>query len=106
MPDTRSTDSDPVRSAFADDPDFRELLADFATAVPERRQELIDMHRMHDEKTLRTRAHQLKGTGGGYGFPELSALAAELERACDAHDAQRIAEALEDVVGYLNRISV
>ncbi len=95
-----------VRSEYADDPDFRELLEEFTAAVPERRQGLIDAHRAGDQKTLRTRAHQLKGAGGGFGFPQLSELAAELERACELHDPLGTATAFEAIVGYLNRVTV
>lgn len=95
-----------VRSAYADDPDFRELLEEFSAAVPERRQGLIDAHRAADHQALRMRAHQLKGAGGGFGFPQLSDLAGELERVCQGNDPARTVEALEAVIGYLNRVTV
>ncbi|MBI3864576.1 MAG: Hpt domain-containing protein [Planctomycetia bacterium] len=95
----------PVHSEI-DDPDFRGLLVEFVTEIPARRQGLLDAHREQDSAALRTRAHQLKGSGGGYGFPQLSTLAAELERACDAHDPARIVESLDALVDLLNRIAV
>ena len=106
MPSTTSASDAAVRSEYANDPDFHELLEEFAAAVPERRQGLIDAHRLRDEKALRMRAHQLKGAGGGFGFPQLSELAAELEHACDSHDSAQTAMALEAIVGYLNRVTV
>jgi hypothetical protein len=48
----------------------------------------------------------LKGAGGGFGFPQLSVLAADLERACQSQNPAKIAETLEAVVSYLNRITV
>src|SRR5262245_36637958 len=96
----------PVRSDFADDPGFRELLEEFAAAMPVRRDGLLEAHQKADWELLRTRAHQLKGAGGGFGFPRLSELAADLESACRAHDSAQIAGALEAVVGLLNRVSV
>lgn len=101
-----SESSAAVRSEYADDPDFRELLEEFAAAVPERRQGLVDAHRANDQTALRMRAHQLKGAGGGFGFPQLSELAAELERACEIHDPVGTVTALEAIVGYLNRVTV
>ncbi len=95
----------PVRSTFAADPEFRELLEEFAAAMPVRRDGLLDAHRRKAYDLLRTRAHQLKGAGGGFGFPELSELAAALEKACQRQDPAGIAAALEAVVSYLNRIT-
>jgi HPt (histidine-containing phosphotransfer) domain-containing protein len=74
--------------------------------MPVRRDGLVDAHRNAAWDLLRSRAHQLKGAGGGFGFPQLSALAAELEQACRSSDPGKIAEALEAVVGLLNRISI
>ncbi|MGE5192797.1 MAG: Hpt domain-containing protein [Deltaproteobacteria bacterium] len=97
--------TDPIRSEFAANPDFRELLEEFATAMPVRRDGLLDAHRSGAYDLLQMRAHQLKGAGGGFGFPQLSELAAELEKACQGQDPARIAETLEAVVRYLNRIT-
>jgi HPt (histidine-containing phosphotransfer) domain-containing protein len=96
----------PVHSQFSGDPDFRELLQEFAAAMPVRRDGLLDAHRSGAYDLLRMRAHQLKGAGGGFGFPRLSELALELEKACQTPDPAKIAGALEEVVGYLNRITV
>ncbi len=101
-----STSAGPVRSEFADDPDFRELLVEFAAAMPERRDGLIGAFRTGEYDLLRTRAHQLKGAGGGFGFPRLTEMAAALEKACVEHEPVGIAEALEKIVGYLNQITV
>ena len=100
------TGTGPVRSELAEDPDFRELLELFGAALPERRTGLVEAHRQGAYSELRTRAHQLKGAGGGFGFPKLSELAAALEQACIAGDPARIAESLEQIVGYMNRITI
>jgi HPt (histidine-containing phosphotransfer) domain-containing protein len=96
----------PVRSAFANDPEYRELLEIFVAAVPEQRRALETAHRNGASDDLRRVAHQLKGAGGGYGFPELSIRAAELEEACKSQDAARIADSLESVLAYLACISL
>jgi HPt (histidine-containing phosphotransfer) domain-containing protein len=106
MPVSESAGGEPVHSAFADDPDFRELLVEFAAAMPERREGLIGAYRASEYDLLRTRAHQLKGAGGGFGFPRLSEMAAALEQACVEREPVGIVEALEQVVAYLNRITV
>ena len=43
-----------------------------------------------DYAAVRTYAHNLKGTGRGYGYPELSDLARNLEDAAKAEDSQGV----------------
>lgn len=42
-------------------------------------------------------AHKMKGTGAGYGLPELSRLANQLERAAKSTDALAMAESIEKI---------
>jgi histidine phosphotransfer protein HptB len=95
-----------VRSAFADDGDFEDLLRAFAETIPEKRQALRALHRGGDLDQIRRWAHQLKGAGGGYGFLGLSRAAAELEQACQANDPNRVVQAVDDLVDYLDRIEI
>jgi HPt (histidine-containing phosphotransfer) domain-containing protein len=97
---------EPIRSSFADDSDFRELLEEFTAALPARREGMLAAHRAGAHDKLRSQAHQLKGSGGGYGFPQLSELAAELELACQVQDPASLAEKLEAIVGYIDRITI
>ena len=57
---------------------------------------------------LRKLAHQLKGAAGGYGFPTITASAAELETLLDAGMAQTsaFAEQFEALIALCKRASV
>jgi HPt (histidine-containing phosphotransfer) domain-containing protein len=46
--------------------------------------------RASDYAAVRTYAHNLRGTGRGYGYPELSVLARDLEDAAKAEDSQGV----------------
>lgn len=92
-----------IRSEFADDPDFGELLAEFAAGIPGRMADLRAAFESGTVDQLRMLAHQLKGAGGGYGFPDLSHVARELEQACKFEPGQ-ISLKLADVLDYLERI--
>jgi len=46
----------------------------------------------------------LKGSGAGYGFDELSRIAAELEQACKTGDPVMIVQHKELLSHYLGRI--
>ena len=96
----------PVRSRFAGDPDYRELLEWFVESLAELAGTLRDQMRSADYAGLQVHAHQVKGAAGGYGFPELTALAAELERACRAGDPVGIAQEVDRMLAYMARVSL
>jgi HPt (histidine-containing phosphotransfer) domain-containing protein len=71
----------PIRSLYADDPDMAEIVFEFAADAPERATLLERLLAAGQLPELRTLAHQLKGAGGGYGFPQVTEAAALLESA-------------------------
>lgn len=96
----------PVRSEFADDEDFAELLEMFTDEIPDRRQRLEAAFNAQSLEELKTLAHQLKGAGGGYGFPDLSVVAARLEEACKNNDQDGMNLGYEELQSYLSRITI
>ncbi len=71
---------DPIRSAFEDDPDMIDIVREFVHAFSDRMTALADSLAKGDLPQVRTLAHQLKGAGGGYGFPQITEAAANLEK--------------------------
>src|SRR5262245_46007934 len=72
---------DPIRSVYEDDPDMLEIVREFACELPARIAKLEAHLAANELRELQTLAHQLKGAGGGYGFPQITELAASLEAA-------------------------
>ena len=72
---------EPLISEFADDPQIRELLAEFTIGLGETCQQLREGVRMGNVEVVRRIGHQLKGAGGGYGYPDLTTAAGRLETA-------------------------
>lgn len=99
---------EPLVSRFRDDLDFRELLEEFVAATPQRAQSLTTAFADGQLEEVRRQAHQLKGAGGGYGYDELSEVAAELERACKESQPNiaKIAESLDRLLDHLQRVVV
>jgi CheY-like chemotaxis protein len=97
-----------MRSSLADDPDMREVLVGFVSNLPRRAERLVDLMEKQDFEQLRQVVHQLKGAGGGYGFPEITRRAASAEKAIKAQAAleqisaevQSLLAALQSVEGY------
>ncbi len=59
-----------------------------------------------DFEALRIGGHSLKGSGGGYGFPDLTRIGAAIETAAKAHDASAIGTLLAEYTDYLQRVEV
>jgi HPt (histidine-containing phosphotransfer) domain-containing protein len=59
-----------------------------------------------DFEALRIGGHSLKGSGGGYGFPDLTRIGATIETAAKANDAGVIQTALTEYADYMLRVEV
>ncbi|MBI3395364.1 MAG: Hpt domain-containing protein [Spirochaetia bacterium] len=55
---------------------------------------------------VRVTGHNLKGSGGGYGFDEISVIGAKLEAAAKASDAGAVETELGTLDSYLSRVVV
>lgn len=88
------------------DPDLKELIPGF---LENRRRDIEKLNRACDERDLETLAsigHNLKGTGGGYGFDGMSRLGAKIERAAKANDLQSIRQLIDAYAAYMQRVDV
>lgn len=83
-----TSDAAPLVSELADDPDMLELLELFLGELPDRMSALAEALDAQDTETVTRLAHQLKGAGGGYGYPKITDDAKRLE--CAARDGEPI----------------
>jgi HPt (histidine-containing phosphotransfer) domain-containing protein len=103
---TLRSDTGPIRSSFASDGDFAELLQQFVETIPEKRQTVRALQQKGAVEELRVWAHQLRGASGGYGFAALSEAAAELEQSCKTAQTERVTRAVDRIIDYMNRIEI
>lgn len=68
-----------IPAPMAEDPAFQELVRSFVNELPGRVAAAHAAAVAGDIERVRTLAHQLKGAGAGYGFPDVSTRAAKLE---------------------------
>jgi|GEM_PF-2086042 len=68
-------------SPYANDPEFLELVREFAGNLSARSMEILSALDQRDLPALRALSQQLKGAGRMYGFPEISQAARQLENA-------------------------
>lgn len=57
-------------------------------------------------ETLTSIGHSLKGVGGGYGFHELSAIGAEIEKIAKIGEVNGIKELINRMSDYLDRLEI
>lgn len=87
----------PLQSAYAGDPEMAELVGMFVRELPVRLEAFVGAWRAGDREALCRMAHQLRGSGAGYGFPALSRAAADLESALRGLDGSAAGAATEAI---------
>ncbi len=91
-----------IRSQYLDKPAVCRVLGEYVDGLPSQVAEIRDMLARRDLNTLRRLVHQLRGSGGAYGFPDITRLATEAEMSIDGKtdisEVSKRVEALLDVV--------
>ena len=86
------------------------LIADLVPAyLAARRTEVTEIRRKVDEgdlEALRVIGHNLRGSGAGYGFDDLTLLGAQIETAAEAGDLRTVREVADRLEAYIKRVTV
>jgi signal transduction histidine kinase/CheY-like chemotaxis protein/HPt (histidine-containing phosphotransfer) domain-containing protein len=69
-------------------------------------EELSAAEKKFDFETIRRLGHNLKGTGGSYGFSTITTLGTALEQAAKVEDIEQAREAIVKLQEYLRRVRV
>ncbi|HSU67539.1 MAG TPA: response regulator [Tepidisphaeraceae bacterium] len=69
----------PLVSELAEDAELTDVLREFVQTLPEKVNRLYELLSRREMEELCRFAHQIKGAAGGYGFPPVTARAADLE---------------------------
>ena len=89
-----------------DDASLEDVVLAFVGGLKTRISEMETAARNGDFEALRTSAHQLKGSGGGYGYPALTDHAAALERQAQAQASGECVAAVAELKDLCGRIVV
>ncbi len=94
----------PLVSELANEPDLAEILQTFVEELPQRIAALNDALGREDYQTIARLAHQLKGAAGGYGFPSITEVAAQLEKtAALQRDLSKLATEINELAVLCGR---
>ncbi len=92
----------PIASTLVqEDASFADLVEEFVDGLQDRLDQMNKAVASSDFEQLKRLAHQLKGAGGGHGYPALTNVSGDLEQSALAEqleDCQRQLEALRSVV--------
>lgn len=95
-----------IRSVYRDDQEVRDIVSEFVKEMPSRIERANNAFMRGDTLRLHFWAHQLKGGASGYGFPEISKRAAELEQAIiNKQTTDEIYQAMLRVIDLCERVS-
>lgn len=78
----------------------------FYDRIHELKIELSTMLAHEDWEHIRDIAHTLKGSGGSYGYPEISRLGADICNGIDNEQFDNLAEIVVDLLFKMSRIEV
>ena len=103
--DEAARDEAPLVSEYASQKMMTKLLVAFVEGLPKKAADLRQAFEAADLEATRMLAHQLKGAGGSYGFPQISEAAAALEATIAGKDRDATRSALDALERLCRRAS-
>lgn len=88
------------------DADIQDLIPGYLTSRKKNVGDIRTALEQGDYDTVRTLGHNMKGSGGGYGFEGISEIGASMEESAKAGDAEAIQRLVVKLSDYLNRVEV
>ncbi|HEX5241917.1 MAG TPA: ATP-binding protein [Tepidisphaeraceae bacterium] len=100
-----STPSGAIRSELTNEPRLAKLLEKFVERLPERVAVISSSLEERNLNDLRQAVHQLKGAGGGYGFPQITESAGRAEEQIKAEaDLESIRSHVESLIALVRNV--
>lgn len=87
-------------------PELDELVPGYLRQRRREVQGMLALLAASDYDRLRSLAHDLKGTGSSYGFPELTRFGSDLESAAKVADRETVAKQIPQLADYLSRVEL
>lgn len=79
-----------------DEPDLIDLIDKFMARLPVMRDAINKSHKDNNEDELAGLIHQMKGVGGGYGYPMLTELCSNIEFQIEGQNSEKVNELIEE----------
>ncbi len=88
------------------DPDLKELIPGY---LENREKDLVVYQRAlekDDFDSIAVLGHSMKGSGGGYGFNDLSSIGRALEKAARKRDKESVRKSIINLTDFLNKLEI
>ncbi len=89
-----------------EDPTFADLVKEFVDGLAGRIQNMKDAVEKGDFASLKRLAHQLKGAGGGHGYPIITETAAAIEQHAKNKDLHQCGTGVEELASIAARVVI
>lgn len=87
-----------------DEPDLIDLIDKFISRLPGMWDSIRQAHKVQDEEEFLRLIHQMKGVGGGYGYPVLTELCSQIEFQTENQNHEKVIELMEEFNLMVDRI--
>lgn len=94
---------EPIYSSLASDPDYADLVKDFASEFPLKAETIRQCVAEKNLVLLQRTIHQMRGACGGYGFPTLTESAGKVDERLKAGQTLESVEA--SITEFLNMLA-
>ncbi len=88
------------------DPDLEELIPGYLKNRHRDIDTIIKYLVQGNYRNIQVIGHSMKGSGGGYGFAEISEIGGHLEQSACKKDEETIRHLVKDLKSYLNKVQV
>jgi len=100
-----NTDNAPIVSTLADEgAAIVKLLLIFIDKLPEILSEIRVLSESEEWEALQPKVHSLKGTGGNFGFIEITDVAKDIEDSIRDRDAMKVEKLIDDLEAVCQRV--
>jgi PAS domain S-box-containing protein len=96
----------PDKTVVYIDPDIEELIPEFLDNIGKNTEEIKELLVREDMEAIRVIGHSMKGSGGSYGFDEITRIGKAIEDAAKAGNRDNIERLNEELVEYLSKVKV
>lgn len=88
------------------DPDLEDLIPNYLAKRRKDCEKILAALDKNDLETIRILGHDMKGSGGGYGFDAITEIGALLEKSAKEADAEGITREISRLSVYLQQVEV
>lgn len=104
--DKKKPDNPIPSDLVSQDASFADLVQEFVDGLDQRMEDMNKALTEGDFQSIKHLAHQLKGSGGGYGYPSLTKLASEIEQHSLAEAIPACQQGLDELKVMISRVVV